>query len=358
MNILGLISGSSLDGLDISLCSFEGLTPGQIDWEMQIGRTVPFDESLRTQLSIATTLSVKELMQLEVAFSKFCTGAINDLISKHDLEVDYICSHGHTIYHFPEDGYTLQIGKGSILAELTGIPSIVDVRANDVAQGGEGAPVAPIVEHYLYPGYDFYFNLGGIANVSYHNAGIITSIDSCPCNQVLNHVVAELGKAYDDRGGLARKGQVSEQLITEWKKLDYFDHPIPKSMDNSWVQEVFIPIMSAYDLTHEDRLATMVEFAAIQLATDCKLLSGTDKGSSTGLITGGGGLNDFLVECLQSRVSAFGLTLTIPDQKTINFKEAILMALMGYLRVNGQDNTIPTVTGAQKATKGGAIYLA
>ncbi len=358
MNVLGIISGSSLDGLDMSLCSFDGLTPGQMVWDMHVGVTMPFDESLISRLSVVTTLSAKDLLQLEVDFSKFCAKAINDLIKQHDLKVDYICSHGHTVYHFPQDGYTLQIGKGSILAELTGIPSIVDVRANDIAQGGEGAPVAPIVEQYLYPGYDYYFNLGGIANVSYHKDQVITSIDSCPCNQVLNHVVGELGKAYDDKGKLARSGKVSKSLITAWQKLDYFAQAFPKSMDNSWVQEVFIPIMPRFNLSHEDRLATMVEFAAIQLAEDCKKLSDSKGRTYTGLITGGGGFNDFLVERMQVHVSDFGLTLNLPDGKTINFKEAILMALMGYLRVNEQNNTIPTVTGAQKATKGGAIYLA
>lgn len=358
MVVLGIISGSSLDGLDIALCSFKGETPGQLDWQMEVGATVSFDVSLSERLGKATSLGAKELLQLEVDFSKFCASSINDFIERDNLKVDYICSHGHTVFHFPEDGYTLQIGKGSIIAELTGVPCIVDVRANDIAQGGQGAPVAPIVEQYLYPGYDYYFNLGGIANVSYHKEGVITSIDSCPCNQVLNHIVAQLGKAYDDKGELARNGAVSKELLAEWKKLYYFAQPFPKSMDNSWVQEVFIPIMKPHSLSHEDRLATMVEFAALQLAADCSALSGSEGGSYKGLITGGGGFNDFLVERMQAHVLAQGLALELPDNKTINFKEAILMALMGYLRIMGKDNTIPTVTGAQKPTIGGAIYLA
>ena len=358
MNVLGIISGSSLDGLDMSLCSFDGLTPGQIEWDMKIGVTIPFDESLSDRLGKATSLSAKELLKLEVDFSKFCAGAINDLIKRKKLQVDYICSHGHTVFHFPEDGYTLQIGKGSIIAESTGVPCIVDIRANDIAQGGQGAPVAPIVEQYLYPGYDYYFNLGGIANVSYHKDQIISSIDSCPCNQVLNHVMAELGKAYDDKGKLARSGVVSMTLLEEWKRLDYFAQPFPKSMDNSWVQEIFIPIMVHHGLSHADRLATMVEFAALQLASDCEALSGSTEDPCKGLITGGGGFNDYLVERMQAHVSAYGLELDLPDDKTINFKEAILIALMDHLRINEQASTIPTVTGAQKETIGGAIYLA
>lgn len=358
MNVLGIISGSSLDGLDISLCSFDGLELGHIDWDMKMGTTIAFDESLSKRLGSATSLSAKELLILEVDFSKFCASAINDLVQSDDLKVDYICSHGHTVFHFPEDGYTLQIGKGSIIAELTGVPCIVDVRANDIAQGGQGAPVAPIVEQYLYPGYDYYFNLGGIANVSFHSEEVITSIDSCPCNQVLNYVVRELGKAYDDKGELSRTGEVSHALMADWKNLNYFTLPFPKSMDNSWVQEVFIPVMQRYGLSHADRLATTVEFAALQLADDCSTLSGTKSGTYKGLITGGGGFNDYLVERMQEHVSALGLTLELPDQKTINFKEAILMALMGYLRINEKVNTIPTVTGAQKSTMGGAIYLA
>lgn len=357
MNIIGLISGSSLDGLDMALCHFEGRDPGALKWSCSEATTVSFDESLVTRLATAISMNTRELLKLEVDFSEFCAKAVNDLKDHLNIKIDYVASHGHTVFHYPEEGYTLQIGKGSILAERTGIPSIVDFRSNDVALKGEGAPVAPIVEQYLYPGHDFYFNLGGIANVSLHHGDQIVSLDSSPCNQVLNHIMNGRGKAYDDKGSLAKTGTCSNQLMKAWSELPYFSKPFPKSMDNSWVKEVFMTVIGRFELSDKDVLATMVEFTASQLKSDCKLLSdGHNIGATSGFITGGGAFNDYLIDRMKVHCADINLSLTKPDSQTVNFKEAILMALMGYLRAKGIANTIPTVTGAQSSTIGGAIY--
>jgi len=356
--ILGLISGSSLDGLDITLCDFSDDPKQNMKWSLTKASTVEFGGDLKIRLREATHLSSRDLMKLEVQFSKFCAQCVTDFIRGSDIKIDYIASHGHTVFHYPRDGYTLQIGKGSIIAEETGIPCISDFRANDIALGGEGAPVAPIVEQYLYPGYDVYFNLGGIANFSIHSEDVIRSIDSCPCNQVLNHLIQERDLPYDDKGIIASRGVVSEVLIKAWSDLPYFGLPSPKSMDNSWVHETFIPVMKDYELTVEDRLASMVEFCAIQLTKDIRHLIGlTGRTTLRGWATGGGAFNDYLIDRMRYHFDKIGLSLDLPDEDTINYKEGILMALMGYLRVNHVSNTLPSVTGATKASIGGAVYL-
>lgn len=358
MKILGLISGSSLDGLDMAICQFDEQATSQLEWEVIHTQTAGFPEGLLSRLVRSTELSTRELMELEVEFSKFCASESLDFLTKAKCSVDYIASHGHTVFHYPEDGYTVQIGKGSIIAELTGIPSISDFRSNDIALRGQGAPLAPIVERYLYPGYNVYFNLGGIANFSIHEKSNIRSIDSCPCNQVLNFLISANGLPYDDRGRVARSGKVNDQLLKEWSSLEYFKLSGPKSMDNSWVHQIFIPVMNKYHLSMKDALATMVEFTALQLSKDIsKLLQLDSITQMSGFVTGGGAYNDYLLERMTYHFQKLGLSLEVPDAQTIEFKEAILMSLMGYLRILERPNTIPTVTGAAKMSIGGAVYL-
>ena len=355
MKIVGLISGSSLDGLDIAICNF-ALSDGTITYVLEKADTISFDEKLIESLKNATKLEAKELFALEVSFSQFCAEAIRSICGNDLQNIDYIASHGHTIFHHPEERFTIQIGNGGIIAEGVRKPCITDFRMNDVALGGQGAPVAPIVEQYLFPGYDFFVNLGGIANISCHSADSIQSLDTCPCNQVLNHLSQQLGQEYDKGGQLARRGLIQEGAINGLGTLDYFQLPFPKSMDNSWVTQVFLPEFSKYDLSTEDALATMVEFIAIQLQKDAALLSSGEPGQMKAFMTGGGAFNTYLLERIGHYFKQLDIDLAVPDHSTINFKEAILMALMGYLRVMKLSNTIPSVTGASRPTVGGAVY--
>ncbi len=356
-HFLGIMSGSSLDGLDIALCKFNGLDRNKLSFSVEKAVSVSFPTELYERLKSSTSLSTSDLFKLEVSFSKFCAKSVYEHMISSSLKIDYIAFHGHTIFHFPEDGFTTQIGNGSIIAAETGIPCITDFRAKDIALGGQGAPLAPIVEHYLYPGYDLYFNVGGIANLSLHKEDCILSFDSCPCNQVLNYLSTQIGLPYDDKGSLARKGTISRALIMKWDQLDYFARPTPKSMDNSWVKEIFIEVMDKTEISREDKLATMTEFIAMRLTCDVRALIPESQRLISGFITGGGTYNEYLVERIREHMKTIPLRLVIPDEDTINFKEAILMALMGYLRVNKIQNTIPSVTGASQPTIGGAIYL-
>ncbi len=348
------MSGSSLDGLDMALCSFEESSEADLNWEIIHTEAIDFPVELKQGLSRCSRMSVRELKELEVRFSIFCSKTINSL--NLDVPIDFIASHGHTVIHHPKDGYSLQIGSGAIIAELTGISTICDFRANDIALGGQGAPVAPIVEQLLFKGYDFYINLGGIANVSVHQEDKIKSWDSVPCNQVLNHYAKLVGEDYDDKGQLARKGRLHEGLLTAWLDLPYFHQAHPKSLDNDWVQNEFISVAKQFNIETNDILKTMVEVCAKQLALDMTPYTTEEEDTRKCLITGGGAHNDFLVERLSDILSGFHVDVVKPNVELINYKEAVLMALMGYLRANHKENTISSVTGARSNTIGGCVY--
>ncbi|MFT4567788.1 MAG: anhydro-N-acetylmuramic acid kinase, partial [Saprospiraceae bacterium] len=241
--------------------------------------------------------------------------------------------------------------------ELTGIPTINNFRANDIAKGGQGAPLAPIAEQWIYSGYDLYINLGGIANVSYHNGELITSFDSCPCNQVLNVLAKEKGLEYDSGGNIARRGTIIEEILDESLTTDYMALPAPKSLDNTWVMNDFAPSYLDQKSAVEDRLATMTEFIAIQLSLDIKRMTAARPNDKlTVLVTGGGTHNKFLIESLDMHTGDL-IAIVKPDEMTINFKEAILMSFMGYLRMQKVPNTLPSVTGASSPTLGGSLSI-
>ena len=357
ITVLGCMSGSSLDGLDMAICEFEGTTIETIKWNCLLADTMAFPAPLQEKLAKATNLSAKEYLELEVEFSEFCAAAITQIVQDENVSVDYIASHGHTIFHFPTLNFTAQIGSAATIAELTGIPTINDFRTNDIAKGGQGAPLAPIAEQWIYSGNDLYINLGGIANISYHNGKLITSFDSCPCNQVLNAIARERDLEYDSGGNLARQGTVIEEMLDQSLHTDYMALPAPKSLDNTWVMQEFAPPYMDQSLSVEDRLATMTEFIAIQLSLDIKRMTAARPSDKlTVLITGGGTHNDLLLDSLEIHTGDL-ITIVKPDELTINFKEAILMSFMGYLRMQNIPNTLPTVTGAEVPTIGGSLSI-
>jgi len=354
MNVLGIMSGSSLDGLDMALCSFEEAEGEGLVWDIKHTQAVSFSDELKEDLDRCSRMSVRELKKLEVDFSNFCALAIRGLNLTDSI--DYVASHGHTVIHNPEDGYTVQIGSGAIIAERSGLPCICDFRSNDMALGGQGAPVAPIVEHLLLRGYGFYINLGGIANVSAHTDTEVISWDSVPCNQVLNHYAKLLGKNYDDKGLIARSGRFHQGLKKVWMAMPYFSKPHPKSLDNDWVQGDFMTAVRKFSIEPRDVLRTMVEVCATQIAHDISSIDSSDAYLRKCLITGGGAHNDYLVERLSDLLMEHQIEVIKPSDQMIDYKEAVLMALMGYLRAEQKENTISTVTGASNDTIGGCVY--
>ena len=343
MNIAGLMSGSSLDGVDIAIIHFEenGYFPS---WKVLHTTTIPFDQNILHHLVNVTQMTGYELAVFDFQLGQYFGQCLQNFIQSIPTTVDYISSHGHTVFHDPANGMTLQIGNGAAIAAATQLPVICQHRYMDIAFGGKGTPLVPIVEKYLYPDYDHFINLGGIANVSIHTKDTVIAYDSCPCNQVFNHYAQLLHHSFDDKGHLSRSGKVDQDLLMALEAIPFYHVSAPKSIDNSWIQSYVIPLMDSFDIAIVDRMATFTEHVSIQLH---KAMS-----QDPCLVTGGGAYHDYLLERCRQK----GMQLVIPNDLQINFKESILMAYLGYLRILQLPATLPSVTGASQPTIAGVIY--
>lgn len=362
---LGLMSGSSLDGLDIAFCTFTIDTDGSYQlpqvssWSILQAATLPYPDTLISRLKEAIHLSGLELCRLNAEYGQLIGQMANDFIRQHQLEPDLIASHGHTIFHYPELSFTLQIGDGAAIAETIGIKTIVDLRSQDIAAGGQGAPLAPLADALLLPGQTYYLNLGGIANITAKTATGYVAFDICGANQILNTLVAELNLPYDDKGELARTGNIVSELYEQQCDLEFFRKAYPKSLDNNWVRQQQSEVFLAFPASIPDKLHTACRLIARQIALHIDHISQREnlpKRPGSLLISGGGAYNDFLVECIAEALP--NVTITIPDEQIIGFKEAALMALMGCLRQLELPNCLASVTGAGRNTCGGVIYEA
>ncbi|HEY0262485.1 MAG TPA: anhydro-N-acetylmuramic acid kinase [Chitinophagales bacterium] len=352
MKVIGLMSGSSLDGVDLAYCSFEE-NNGKWQYSIEAAHCYEFDDKIKNRLSNATSLSGRELMKLNADLGTYFGELIvrfkNDFLGTKN--VDLIASHGHTIFHFPEEKFTTQIGDASHISAITHLPVVADFRAKDVALGGNGAPVVPIGEKHLFADYSLFLNLGGIANISIHDGEKIIAFDVCAANQVLNFLAQQKGKAFDENGEIAKKGTVNSILLDELNSIFYYQKSFPKSLDNSFSKELILPILERYEIPIEDKLATYCEHIAIQLKNSLMLLQ--NQQASSLFITGGGAFNQYLI----SRIAAVCETkIEIPDAKIIAFKEALIIAFMGVLRVRGEVNILGSVTGANRDSVSGGLY--
>ena len=359
--ILGLMSGSSLDGLDLAICHFS-IENGQVkNWELQQAATIPFSEIWVSRLAKLPQQSAMIFAQTHTYFGYYLGELVNEFIEEIGVRPDYIASHGHTIFHNPDKKFTSQIGDGAAIAATTNIPTISNFRAQDVALNGEGAPVAPIVDKLLFSEYDFFLNLGGIANLSCKADGKYIAFDIGGCNQILNALVNEIDLEYDDDGQIAATGELNETLFNQLNKLPYFHQPYPKSLSNQWVVENLI---QTYFET-EESLANLLHTAVIQTAFQTaksiqQVLNNENLAPKKRkiLVTGGGAMNGFLLKMLKEKCAEVAdLEWTIPAPEIIQFKEAILMALMGALRIEEVPNVMKTVTGARRDSIGGMVSL-
>lgn len=343
MKILGCMSGSSLDGLDMALCDFKS----ESTYTLIKATTFRYSDQWVTRLQKVNQLSHEESCQLEADFTTYIAANILDFLSGE--ETAYISSHGHTILHNPDSGYSYQLANGAYLAAKTSIPVISEYRLQDIAKGGQGAPIAPAIEKYLLPKYDAYLNLGGIANISHHSEKEITAYDIGPCNQLLNALAQQAGKQFDEGGLLAKSGMLINELLSASLAHSYFSADSPKSLDNRFVVNEFVQPFLDHAGSVTDKLHTATRLIAKTIAAE----SGRENHIYA---TGGGALNSFLMECLDEELQNQNNKLVIPDAKMIEFKEAILMALMGYLRLHDKVNVFCSVTGATSDTVAGCIY--
>lgn len=344
--VLGVMSGTSLDGLDLAAINFSKTARG---WRYIFGTcaTVGYPAKIQNSLRDSSKLSRAEIEELDIVYTALLAEYINAFIADKKISsLDYVCSHGHTVFHEPERGITKQIGNRPELATLINLPVVCDFRVQDVALGGQGAPLVPIGDQLLFSDYDYCLNLGGFANVSFSQNGQRLAYDLGPANIVLNPLARELGVPFDDRGKLARSGTLNNDLLHELNGLPYYNQTPPKSLGIEWIQQVFNPVLAKYNLAVNDLLRTLVEHIAQQIANP--LTQGMQV-----LVTGGGAYNNFLLE----RISANkNVNIVIPEPQLLEYKEALIFGLLGVLKVQDKVNCLASVTGAQHDHSSGKIF--
>ena len=348
--VIGLMSGTSLDGLDIAFVEF------QLDHEWTFTAknctAISYSDELSRKLKGAGILSGLELKKMDLQFGKWIGHEVKKFMNFHRISPDLIVSHGHTIFHQPEIGLTHQIGDGYEILNATGTKTICDLRSKDIALGGQGAPLVPLGDKLLFSNYDLCLNLGGFSNVSFDKGHSRIAYDICPVNTVLNHLAARLNLPYDHNGDVARSGSPSLSLLKKLNALAYYSQPPPKSLGIEWVQKHVFPMI--LEGSTENLLNTFCHHIADQIILSIE--KNVDLScEKTLLITGGGAKNSYLIELLKSK-STENLTIEIPDEQIIDFKEAIIFAFLGLLRDLGKTNTLKSVTGAKQDTSGGLIY--
>ena len=347
MKIIGLMSGTSLDGLDVALCSFEEKN-GQMQFAIEQAYTYDYSKDWKIRLQSAVSLSGEELTNLDADYGYYLADCVLDFIQKFDCqEVDYIASHGHTVFHQPQNNFTLQIGSGAHIFAKTQIPVIADFRTQDVAMGGQGAPLVPIGDKLLFSDFDYCLNLGGFSNVSFEKDGQRIAFDIVAVNIVLNKLAEQEGFAYDNAGEMGRKGKLLPHLLEQLNNLPYYKQTAPKSLGYEWVEKEIFPLLDMQQNSIADLMATMYEHIAIQIGS---VLKGASKKV---LVTGGGAYNTFLMEKIKEYASA---NITQADDLIISYKEALIFAFLGYLKIQHKNNVLASVTGAAKDHIAGIIY--
>jgi len=337
--VLGVMSGTSLDGIDLAVCTF---TKNQ-KWEYKIEKsnTVKYPISWNLKLATTHTLSQAIIEQTDIQYGQYIGQKINTFLNGE--KVDFIASHGHTIFHQPEKNYTLQIGCGKTISQATRITTINNFRSLDVFLNGQGAPLVPIGDLLLFSEYKYCVNLGGFTNISIKNDEKIIAFDICPANIVLNDICKELGIEYDSNGDISREGKIIPTLLKQLNQLDFYIKKAPKSLGREWVEENVFPMLKKN--TSQDLLCTFCEHIAIQIG---KFL--TDESA---LFTGGGVFNSFLMERIRFHSNS---EILVPNKELIEFKESLIFAFLGVLRLRNEVNCLQSVTGADIDNCGGIIH--
>ena len=346
--VIGLMSGSSLDGVDIAYVNF---SHDNRKWFFQILETgnIPYTSSWKEKLSSAFDKDAAQLKELDIEYGQYLGNVTKKFIEKYELAPQLIASHGHTIFHRPEENYTLQIGNGNEIAKITGITTINDFRSEDVAKGGQGAPLVPIGDKYLFADFPICLNIGGIANVSYDIEKHRIAYDICMANQLLNYLANKLGYEYDNNGNFARQGHVDEILLSQLNENSYYTQEAPKSLGREFFEKNQRDIIDNSGLDIKDVMATATEHIAYQIASATSHLE-----KSKILITGGGAKNNYLIERIRTLSKH---EIVIPDTMTIDYKEALIFAFLGVLKMEGKVNVLSSVTGASSDSSSGNICL-
>jgi anhydro-N-acetylmuramic acid kinase len=382
--VIGLMSGSSLDGLDIAYVHLQERA-GKWEYEFIHTTCVPYPGQWRDRLAAAHGLSALDYQLLHADYGHWLGQQVLQFIAEHALayQVQLIVSHGHTVFHLPARRMTAQLGDGAAIAAVTGINTVSDLRAMDLALGGQGAPIVPGGERLLFSEYALLLNLGGIANISGRVAseqpahaspapgGSFVAWDVCPANRVLDLLSAREGRPYDEGGALAATGRVDDDLLRKLNALSYYGQVYPKSLANDLGTDTIFPMITAATLSTADALRTYIEHIAMQVSHAVSLLRpGRDGALTSGLpeevpaipasrllLTGGGAHNSFLLSRLRESLQSLRVEIVVPDAVLIDYKEALVMALLGVLRWREENNVPASVTGARRDSIGGAVWI-
>lgn len=345
---VGLMSGTSLDGLDIAYSSY---TKDGENWSFELlkSKSVSYSEVLESDLRNSVKMSALELTELHSEYGRFLAEQVRIFIEEEKIvELDVIGSHGHTVFHNPDKGYTLQIGDALWIHKIIEKTVVADFRVQDVVLGGQGAPLVPVGDKSLFSEYDYRVNLGGFANISFEKEGREIAFDICPVNTILNKFANRLGLDYDDKGSISKSGKIIPEMLKKLDGIDFYKMEYPKSLGVEWNEEMIFPIIDFYEKESiEDLLSTFTHHIANQIS---ETLIGKDK---TVLLSGGGAYNDFLISLIKERTSH---KLVIADQKITDFKEAIIFGFLAILRIRNEVNCLAEVTGAEKDHSTGIIY--
>ncbi len=346
-NVIGVMSGTSLDGVDLVYVTFTL----NDTWEFttSYSETYAYPDKWKLQLSNLTDMSNEDLKVFDRDYTAFLADRINTFIRDNNLvDIDFIASHGHTALHQPDLGLTYQIGNLPEISKILNKTVVCDFRTQDVALGGQGAPLVPVGDKLLFSNYDYCINLGGFANISSEFSGNRIAYDICPVNIVLNYYVSQLGKLFDDKGAIAKSGNVHQELLSKLNSLKFYEKSHPKSLGLEWVKENIFSLINKYNIDTKDILRTFVEHIADQIA---KEINQTKKSSV--LITGGGAYNTFLISKIKEKTKH---EISIPNSTIIEFKEAIIFGFLGVLKLRNEVNCLASVTGAKFNHSSGVVY--
>jgi len=344
--IIGLMSGTSLDGLDICAVEF---AKKEDCWSFNIlkSETIKYTQKLKEKFKKCTQFSSFELIKFDHDLGELFGRLTKQFIKSHGLKIDYIASHGHTVFHQPQNGFTLQIGNGQELANITHTPVVFDFRSKDISLGGQGAPLVPIGDKLLFPEYNACINFGGIANISFEKDRKRVAYDICPFNMGLNFLANQLNLEYDESGNIAKKGKLIQSLYSDLNELEYYKSTFPKSLGIEWFNDSCLPLLDDNELSVEDRLHTFSHHIAEQVSNALEVIEGNKV-----LLSGGGVYNEFIVDLIKNKTNK---SIVIPPKEIVDFKEALIFAFLGVLRVENKTNVLKSVTGASKNSVSGII---
>lgn len=352
---IGLMSGSSLDGLDIVFTEILE-NGGKWSYEIIHSECLSYNKEWTEKLKNATSLPALDYQLLHTEYGHYLGSKVNEFIARYQLQfkVAVVASHGHTTFHLPAKSMTAQLGDGAAIAAVTQLPVVSDLRAMDIAFGGQGAPIVPIGEQLFFPDYQYFLNIGGIANISIKGEQY-KAFDVCAANRVLNMLANEAGKDFDEDGALARQGQLNQALLNELNGLTYYTLPIPRSLANSFGTDTVYPIIQKYALSPADALHTYTAHIVRQIKNALMVYKTETGTEQLLLVTGGGAFNSYLVERLQQALE--NIKVVVPDEQLVQYKEALIMALIGVLRWREEYNVLSSVTGAVRNSVGGAMWM-